>query len=154
MQPSKDDVVHILTGLNRMKAVLLLSEINLLLALDRFRNEFRQTQELQGFLIANFIDEELLSTLKNRYGRERMDVRQCFHRWQILTLLKWAILHCQANGGADPDEDQLARYSLGRAAVMTNDLLMTRGAEDAISPSRLPEKRALHSSCKSDRPSN
>jgi len=92
-------VTQLLSGLNLPKTVLLLAEINILLALDRFHNESRESQSLQGFLISNFIDDDLFSKLKERYGTERVDVRRCFHQWQILTLLKWAILHCPPERG-------------------------------------------------------
>ena len=142
-RPSHNDVQEILHGLDRLQTALLLSQLSIHLALDRFHDESKESQDLQGFLVSNFIDDDLLGRLKTRYGRERLDDRQCFHRWQVLTLLKWAIVECKPEGGADPDKDQEARYNLGRALVMTNDFLMTEGAQGAISKHRASEKRRL-----------
>jgi hypothetical protein len=142
-RPAIEDVRQILHGLNQLKTVLLLSQISIHLALDRFHNKARQSQDLQAFLVSNFISDELLAKLKERYGPERTDVRRCFHPWQVLTLLKWAIVECPSSGGVNPDENQEAKYNLGRALVMTNDLLVTKGSRKAIDKHRPSEKRRI-----------
>jgi hypothetical protein len=142
-RPSLDDVRKILHSLDRLQTALLLSQISIHLALDRFHDESKESRELQGLLVSNFIPDDVFARLKKRYGREQLEVRRCFHPWQVLTLLKWAIVECQPSGGMDPDKDQEARYNLGRALVMTNDLLMTKGAQGAISKHRASEKRRM-----------
>jgi hypothetical protein len=142
-RPSFEDIRQILQSLNRLKTTLLLSQISIHLSLDRFHDESKESQYLQGFLISNLISDDLLGRLKDRYGRERTDVRRCFHPWQVLTLLKWAIMECQPTAGADPGENQDARYSLGRALIMTNDLLATKGSQKAIGKHRESEKRRM-----------
>jgi len=142
-RPKFDEIKEVLSQLNRLQTVLLLSQVSIHLALDRFHNDSKHSANLQGFLISNLIPDDLLDRLKKRYPLERLEVRTCFHRWQVLTLLKWALVECPATGGADPDKDQEAKYNLGRSLVMTNDLLMTQGGTEAISRSRVSEKRRM-----------
>lgn len=142
-RPEVDEVNRILHGMDRLQTALLLSQISIHLALDRFQNETKQAQQLQGFLVSNLIPDDLFLKLKGRYAHERLDLRRCFHPWQVLTLLKLVITECQPTGGLDPDRDGQARHDLGRALVMTNDLLMTKNGQKAIARSRVSEKRRI-----------
>jgi hypothetical protein len=80
-------VRDILIQLDRTQTVLLLSQLSIHLALNRFIDDAAQTADLQAFLISNFISNELLAQLQKSYSHERLEDRQCFHPWQVLTLL-------------------------------------------------------------------
>jgi hypothetical protein len=52
-----------------------------------------ETFFLQGFVISNFLDLEVLNRWKERMPTARIDFRRAFHPQQILTALKSAVLH-------------------------------------------------------------
>lgn len=139
--PSEQEIVQGLRALDRLHTVLLLARISIHLALDRFHNDPRDTAALQGFLIRNFVDDGLLQKLKERYGQERLDFRYAFHRQQVLTLAKWAVLEGAKDGGVRPDEDEGARYRLGRCLLMTSDLLLSPEMRRALK--RVSRKKKL-----------
>src|SRR5713226_1772203 len=137
--PTEEDVLEVIRTLNRQSTVVLLSRLGTHLFVDQFRQNTSETIYLQGFLISNFWDEEVLNRAKETIPKARLDFRRAFHPQQILTLLKSVILHALPIGGMEPDKDKTARCALGRCLLKTNDLLMseqmaTRIAHDRKSP--------------------
>lgn len=142
-KPSLDEVIQHLRKLDRLHTVLLLARVNIQLAMARFHDNPKETIALQRFLISNFFDDEIFEKLKEKYGSEKLDHRLAFHTQQILTVAKWALLEQAPTGGIRPDEDQQARYTLGRCLVMANDLLLAPEMARAISRKSPSRKRKL-----------
>ncbi len=130
--PTEEEVVGELRKLDRLHSVLLLSRISIHLFLENFRNKEKEAIALQGFLVANFLDDEVLAKAKERFGRDRLDLRRSFHSQQVLTLLKWAIIQGAQTGGVRPDTDRNARYVLGGCLLKTSDLLFTQEMRKAM----------------------
>jgi hypothetical protein len=95
-RPTFGEVKEDLSRLDRLQTALLLSQISIHLALDRFHNDSSETVKLQGFLALNLLSPDLRGDIEKRYALERMDARACLHSWQVLTLLKWALVECAA----------------------------------------------------------
>jgi hypothetical protein len=137
--PTEEEVSEVIRKFNRESAVVLLSRMGIHLFLDRSRDNSSETIFLQGFLISNFLDHEVLSRWKERMPTAQIDFRRAFHPQQILTTLKLAVLHALPIGGLEPDKDKNARLAMGRCLLKTNDLLMsdrmaTQIAHDRKSP--------------------
>src|SRR5579862_3734907 len=77
--PSEPEVVDVLRNLNRESTVVLLSRMGIHLFLDQFRQNARETIQLQGFLIRNFFDREILDRWKTRIPNAKIDDRRAFH---------------------------------------------------------------------------
>ncbi len=121
--PTEEEVAEVIRKFNRESTVVLLSRMGIHLFLDRFRADASETIFLQGFLISNFLDREVLNRLKERLPTAKIDFRRAFHQQQILTALKLAVRHTTPIGGLEPDKDANARFALGRCLLKTNDLL-------------------------------
>ena len=89
---TEQDVADLVKGLNRMSALISLARINILLAVDRFRRENELTIKVQGFLVSNFLDDDVFSRLKEKFGAERLDVRSIFHSQQVLLLARYVLI--------------------------------------------------------------
>jgi hypothetical protein len=124
--PSEGEVSEVICTFNRESTVVLLSRLGIHLFLDQFRRNTAETVYLQGFLISNFLDDEVFNRAKERMPQARLDFRRAFHSQQVLTLLKSTILHALPVGGLEPDKDKDARFALGRCLLKTNDLLMSQ----------------------------
>ncbi|MEE8608768.1 MAG: hypothetical protein V3S55_14270 [Nitrospiraceae bacterium] len=125
-RPTEQEVIQDIQKFDRLHTVLLLSRIGIHLFLDNFHSEAKEANALQRFLVANFFNDEVLAKAKEKYGRDRLDVRRAFHCQQVLTLLKWGILHGASINGLRPDTDRKARFELGDCLLKTSDLLYTK----------------------------
>jgi hypothetical protein len=115
--------------------IFTLSRINVLLGRQRMLGEGREAmQDLQGRLVANYIDDELLEDrLKPRFGPLKRDERPLFSRQQILNLIRHCALVCQESGSMIPDGKTPGGYELGRCCLIMNDHLLSKREERTIS---------------------
>jgi hypothetical protein len=120
------DVSNLVKGLNCISGLVSLARINILLAVDRFHNQKDVTVATQGFLAGNFLDDDVLSLLKAKFGSERLDVRSLFHSQQVLLLARYILIYGAAEGGSATEESVEARGTLGRCLLMVTDLLVSR----------------------------
>lgn len=134
--PKEKEVLDVILQFNRQSAAILLARLEAHLFLDLFIRDQSETVKLQGFLISNFWDDEILDRAKERMGTARLDYRIAFHSQQILTMMKWVILHSLPAGGAEPDTDKDARFALGRALLKTNSLLVSAKMKAEIAQRR------------------
>ncbi len=141
--PSKEEMFAELHTLDKLHTIWLLCRLNLLLALDRFHADSKETIELQTYLINALIDEQLFNKLKEKFGQERLDERRSFHHEQVLILLRAALLHGGDEGGRRPDIHREASHKLGRCLLMTNDLLSTEESAKAVRRERPSERRRV-----------
>ena len=98
----------------------LLAMLNTLLSF--YSTDEDNAREVQGFLFANLTDEELYKRVQLKFPNDKMTRRPIFHRQQLLALMKRVLLK-DAEGELDPNHDKDARYRLGLACLMQNDLL-------------------------------
>ncbi len=134
--PTENEVFEVIQNFNRQSTVVLLARLGIHMFLDQFRRNTAETVNLQSFLIANFWDDDVLSQAKKKFASARLDFRRAFHLQQILTLLKWTVLHALATGGVEPDTDRDARFALGRSLLKTSDLLLSTSMRDRIARDR------------------
>lgn len=111
---------EILAQFEKTSTFQTLAAINSLLSFyDRDKNT---AGDVQDFLFANFTDEGLYEMVKKKFPHEQMANRPIFHRWQLLALMK-RILCKEVEGLLNPDVDAAARYKLGEACLIQNDVL-------------------------------
>jgi hypothetical protein len=135
--PTYEEVVAVIREFNRQSSVVLLARLATHLFVDDFRGIPSETVDLQTFLISNFFDDHVLNRARQVMPTERLDFRRPFHSQQILTFLRWTVLHALPVGGTQPDSDANARFALGRALLKTNDLLLTQRMKDEIARDRI-----------------
>jgi hypothetical protein len=119
------DIADLVKGLNRTSALVSLARINILLAVDRFRRENNLTIKVQGYLVSDFLDDDVFSRLKEKFGAERLDVRSIFHSQQVLLLARYVLIYSAVEGGAETEESKEARGILGKCLLLVSDLLVS-----------------------------
>lgn len=133
--PSHEEIWSFLRTCNRQNTVVLLARMATHLYIDRFRRDSKQTIKTQNYLIVNFLDQEVLRRMKERI-QGSVEYRLAFHLQQVLTVLKWTIIHSTAVGGIDPGARQESRCSLGRCLLKTNDLFLSKKMRSEIAADR------------------
>jgi hypothetical protein len=133
--PTHEEIWTFLRTCNRQNTAVLLARMATHLYIDRFRRDSAQTIQTQRYLIANFLDKEVLRRAEARI-QGSVEYRLAFHLQQVLTLLKWTIVHSMAAGGIDPETGQESRWSLGRCLLKTNDLFLSKKMQSEIDADR------------------
>ena len=141
--PTEGEMLNEIHALDRLHTISLLSQMNLLLALDGFHPDEQRTIELQTFLVNLLIDEDLFAHLRDKFGKERLAYLRPFHSLQVLTLIKRVMLDGSKIGGLQPGTDNQANIRLGRCLIMINDFLITPENISAIRPERPSSKRKI-----------
>lgn len=114
--------------------VLDLSRINVLLGREVMLGRGRKSmQDLQGLLVENYIDDEILEgRLKPRFGSQMRDESPIFNRQQALTLIRLCALVCSEDAPLLAHGKTPEGYELGRCALMMNDHLVSAKEERSI----------------------
>jgi hypothetical protein len=107
--------------LAKKPAFYLLSMLNTLLSF--YEKDLKAFADVQGFLFKNLVEDELFGSAQRKFPNEQMGLRPMFHRQQMLVLMKKIMSSASDDGGLDPNHTREGRYTLGRLALMTNDLL-------------------------------
>jgi len=121
---TEQDVVNCIEGLKKLSALISLARVNILLAVDRFHNDPQLTVAIQSFLASNFLGQDIIDRLKNKFGSQRLDVRPIFHSQQVLVLSRYVLLHSGDDTGADTENELEARHVLGKALMFVSDVLV------------------------------
>jgi hypothetical protein len=99
-------------------------------------------QELQGELVANYIDDEILEgKLKPIFGPFKRDERAVFVRQSALGLLRLIALVCQETASTIAVGKTRGGYQLGRCCLMMNDHLLSGTEEKAIGEGRSAKRK-------------
>lgn len=138
---TEGDIAALVKGLSRTSALVTLARINILLAVDRFRRDNDLTIKVQGYLGGNFLDDEVLSKLKEKFGSERLDVRSIFHSQQVLLLARFVLIYGMDDGGAEAEESREAREILGRCLLLVSDLLVSSKMGADLRDKTMPKKK-------------
>jgi|SRR5215213_384136 len=111
------------------------ARMNVLLGRHRILRENREAmQDLQGQLIANYIDDQILEDkLKVKFGRFKMDEYAVFTRLQCLGLLRLIASESKESASITSEGKTPGGYSLGRCCLIMNDHLLSKKEEKAIS---------------------
>jgi hypothetical protein len=119
-----------------------LAQINILLSRELLIGDDVGMQELQGSLVASFIDEDTCENrLKPRFGHARRDMQAIFTRQQILALIRLSFLTCSEKGRLLIDDTKVDRYALGRCALIMNDHLLTETSVKKIKEGKIDNRR-------------
>jgi len=142
-RPTHEQLLREILMLDAGTVIPTLAWIDLLLVLDRFHSEDKQTHELQTYLVNRFVDNDLFARLQTAYGHEQLVLRRPFHSRQVLTLMKNILAETSNIGRPQPSIDSESAFRLGRCLIMTNDFLVTPQNISAISPNRPPSERKI-----------
>jgi len=138
--PEKSELLSLIRDLDSSRTSVLLCQINADLRLAKRDREAvgKLEQDLAGYLL----EDETVRRFKERFGLVHMADKLVFHPLQILNMLKLVIEH--SAGDRDPVSDEQARYALGSALLMMNDLFLTEEEQvDLASEASDDKARAL-----------
>jgi len=136
--PAISELQSLLQDLSRVEAVSVLSQLNAGLRL--VKREREAAAKLQQDLAGAFFDDETIHRFKERFGPVHMGDRPVFHAPQVLNVIRLVVQH--STGSEDPATDTTARYKLGTACLMMNDLMVT-AEEEAVIASNAPEEQRM-----------
>src|ERR1700739_780847 len=136
--PAVSELQFLLRDLSCVEAVRALSQMNA--DLRSVKREREAAAKLQQELAGAFLDDETIARFKERFGPVHMGDRPIFHAPQVLNVIRLLIQH--SAGSEDPGTNAAARYKLGTACLMMNDLMVT-AEEQATIASSVPEKRRI-----------
>ena len=119
-KPGETEINQLLVQFEKTSAFFTLATINSLLSFyDRSK---KNASVVQGYLCANFTDENLFERIINKFPNDLMADRPIFHRWQLLALMKRVLQNDNA-GGLNTELDAKARHKLGEVCLIQNDVL-------------------------------
>jgi hypothetical protein len=120
---------------NLSNALFHVSRMNVLLGFQRMLREGREAmQKLQGHLVNNYIDDEILEgKLKPLFGPSKRDECSVFTRQQSLALLRLIAQECKDSETMMADGQTPGGYLLGRCCLAMNDHLLSKREERDIS---------------------
>lgn len=127
-----DELLPLIGDLDAVEAAILLCQMNADLRLTKRNRD--ATAKMQQELAGGLLDDEAIRRLKERFGNSNMADRPIFHPAQILDVLRLVVLH--SAGKRQPLEDEKARYAVGLACLMMNDLLLTESERKALEPGK------------------
>ena len=122
---SLDDLKAMVRQFKFSNVVFTLAQINVLLSLKDFHPD--HFSDLEGFLIANFIDDETLN--HPEFINAQNSKQPFFGRHQILPLLRLCAFECSEEGTVIPDGKTEGGYLLGRCCLIMTDNLYTDESE-------------------------
>ncbi|MGH9898851.1 MAG: hypothetical protein ACRD4L_08400, partial [Pyrinomonadaceae bacterium] len=121
--PSYDLLREKITALKLEPTFFLLAALNM--RLSPFKGDSEKDKRLQDFLIRNLIRDDFSKEVYRAAALGSDHSRPVFHRWQMLMLMKRVLLEAPEDGGGNPnvEVEEGARYDIGDACLMLNDLL-------------------------------
>jgi hypothetical protein len=131
-QPTTSEIIEILRDLSMHHALHVLSFINLVVRSSLQEPNRQHFGQIQQQLIASHIDDEIFGRLQNRLPHVRCDERPIFLPHCVLNVLRLVLSFSCKDVPPDPKDDQKARYAIGRACLMMNNLLLTTEEEQRI----------------------
>ena len=130
--PSLDEVIETISWIPMRHAIHVISTTNLAIRYAMQEHGKPNLGKVQEFVIAAHVDDEALGILKTRFPRANCVERPVFLSQNLLALLRLVIAHCDPDTEPNMQEDERARYSIGRACLMLNNLLFTREEEKTL----------------------
>jgi len=135
-----EELVPLLRDLDLVASASLLCQMNADFRLTKRQKE--ATAKTQQIIAGGLLSDETIDRLKQRFGQAHMSERPIFYPAQILNVLRLVMEH--SAGTRNPLVDASARYALGEACLMMNDLMMTEAERKAVAPGDSENvKRAL-----------
>jgi|HubBroStandDraft_6_1064221.scaffolds.fasta_scaffold03484_5 hypothetical protein len=135
-----EELIFLISDLDVTATASVLCQMNADLRLTKRERE--ATAKTQQLIAGGLLPDETIGRLKQRFGKEHMSERPIFYPAQLLSVLLLVLKH--SVGVRNPLIDDRARYALGDACLMMNDLMMTEGERAAVGPgSRDTVGRAL-----------
>jgi hypothetical protein len=122
-KPTEDQFVELISSFKTEPTFLSLAMWDLMISL--FEGNIEKYKYLQGFFIRNLVRKDRRERVLRLAALESESPRPVFGRWQLLALMKMALLETTNEGDKDPRNDDGARRALGDACLMLNDLLFT-----------------------------
>jgi hypothetical protein len=133
-----EEITEILSGLDPIESLALLCQINADLRL--VKREKGAYGSLQSEIAGGMLDDATISQLKKKFPTVHCGDRPLFHTTQILNVMRLAASYC--SGSEKPLTLETARYKLGSACLMMNDLFLTEEEKIAISTGEEDSRRS------------
>jgi hypothetical protein len=134
--PELSEIHSLVSGLEVTESIAVICQLNAELRLAKRERE--SLAKVQNEWAAFLLDDETIQRLKQRFGREHLSERPLFHSPQLLNILKIVIE--RSSGTSNPRSDEAARYGLGTACLMMNDLFVNTSEKQQLGSDNVETK--------------
>ena len=139
--PTREDLLEIVRKLPVLDAALALSRMNLALRFSMQESNRPNFGRLQQALVAGFADDEIFKRLQERFPHVSTDRRPVFVPLSVLNLMRLVLAHSKPQTQLNVNDDPELRFSIGRACLMMNNLLLTTEEEKQIREGSKDDRR-------------
>jgi hypothetical protein len=135
-KPDASEIPVLISDLEFAETASVICQLNAELRLvNRDRDSLAKVQtEWAAFLF----DDDTIDRLKRGFGNEHLADRPVFHAPQLLNVLKFIIDN--SAGDRNPRTDDTARYRLGTACLMVNDLFLNSNEKEELASDNTESK--------------
>ncbi|MGB6131034.1 MAG: hypothetical protein WBG54_04590 [Acidobacteriaceae bacterium] len=130
--PTMAELVALIRRVPLRHAAWTLARLNMALRFALQPKERETFGPVQQILIEAHLDDEALSRLRARYRDARCDERPVFLPHCVLGVLRLVMLHSDPEPQPRDEDDAFVRYTIGRACLMMNNLLLNPEEEQAL----------------------
>lgn len=130
--PTERELDEIVSSFKRKPTFFMIAMLNMFLALFDANTDEQQAIKVQRFLMANLLDDELYRLVDQKLEEESLIERPVFHRQQLLALMKKVLLEASEDGEIDPNQNDEAKYQLGKACLSMSDFLVSPDQNEMI----------------------
>jgi hypothetical protein len=131
-QPTKAELIDLIKGVPLRHATFVLSYLNLVLRYAMQEKDQEHFGKVQEMILAGHMDDEILGLLKRRFPEAKCAERPVVLPHCVLSVLRIVVAHCDPEPLPKTEEEETVRYTIGRACLMMNDLLVSPDEAKAL----------------------
>lgn len=120
---SIEQITTELSKFNKLETISLLSNLCLIISVKDFDYS---VDELQNFMISNFLDDSLIKKIEITLHNYKSEKRIFFHKQQIILAIKLLLEFGKDNGeGYSPNKSEIEKKYIGKLLIAINDHLFS-----------------------------
>lgn len=143
-QPTKKELIGIITGLNGFHTVLLTARLSAMFRHATWTQNPQDAKALERFeywFAAAFLDTDTKQRLELRVGAQNPARRPVFYPLQFLNVMRLALALADGDENARPDTSELHRNQLGTACLMVSDLFLSEEEQQNLKTGSVDDRR-------------
>src|SRR5260370_20788219 len=131
-QPTVDELIELVKRVPLRPGTLVVSRRNLALRYSMHEMDRPNLAKVHEIVLTAHMDDETIGLLKQRFPTAKCDERPVFLPHCLMNVLRLVVTHCDPEPLPKTEEDEFVRYTIGRACLMMNNLLITPEEEKAL----------------------
>jgi hypothetical protein len=139
-RPAEEELAGIIALFEKRPTFFMLCVLNTFLSF--YTHDIPNATQVQKRLVRSFLSHDFLKRIERKFARDSVILRPVFHRQQLLAVLKKVLVESANDGKVNPNppENITARFKLGEACLMMNDLLFPEEQSERLKSGGGPEE--------------